>query len=176
MIKQAITREAELIQWFLENGSSTEFDHYKNSQFSNFELVISKNNWEKVQYVSVNDEGKLLGYIEISIDRSARVMENLNIFKIHGPSSSVFLNDILVAIEGLVRSGFVKLEFSVSVENKLAMKLYDKLAALLDCETFVRRKHFFSKSNMNKLDDCKIYDVFFDTGTNRKLLFDLIKS
>lgn len=125
MLDFAIKHKKQLSQlyqctWYNEYYKYYSYDNY----FSSIE--IQDNTWYTHQFVSLDTEGNVLGYISYSINRTTQNCENLNILNFT-KNVFVFSKDLIKVIRDIfMKFNFNKLSFSVVIGNPVE-KQYDKL-------------------------------------------------
>lgn len=124
MIDLAINYAQELQAKFRETWFNDKYKYWNNSSYYR-EFTIDSDTWNRHQFVSVDCNGNVIGYISYDINRNANFCHTLNIIN--------FTDDILIFALDLKRVlsdiferfKFNKLDFTVVVGNPIE-KSYDK--------------------------------------------------
>lgn len=119
--------------------------------------TLDDNTWERMQFVSVNSKGEVIGYLGYSIERESRYVTGLEI--INFTEEPQFGFDVCQMIKDIFeRYRYRKIEFSVIVGNPVEPK-YDRLISRYGGRivgTF--RKHVMLPDG--ELYDEKLYEIF----------------
>lgn len=86
---------------------------------------IKDSNWHELQYVSINNEGDVLGYLYARITRQSRNITDLSIMKFD-KDSNIFAIDLMRFFDKLLlKRNFNKINFEVVIGNPIEA-MYDK--------------------------------------------------
>ena len=122
------------------------------------EYQPSKDNWNKFEFVSVDNKGNVIGYMSYSIDRNSNHAYGFCIVNF-SDNKITFGRDIAKAIDDIfVKYNFRKLEYSVYVGNPIE-NTYDRLTKRYGGR-IVGTKIRNSKLLDGKLYDFKMYELF----------------
>lgn len=133
------------------------------SYFSNIE--IDDNTWSNMQFVSVDKEGNILGYLAYSIDREARFVDNLAI--INFTDNPAFGIDVMRMIKNIFEKyRYRKIEFFVVVGNPIEPK-YDRLVSQYGGRIVGTFKEHFMLPD-GELYDYKMYEIFREDYINSR--------
>lgn len=156
MLDVAIKHKDRLIERFRETWFQ---DKYKYWNYTNYfdEMTIAETTWEKHQFVSLDADRDVIGYIAYAIDRASDCVYALNIINftdnkvVFGMDAGQGLKDIFEKFH------FRKLCFSVVVGNPIE-KTYDKMI-----EKFGGRICGYKKEHVRLIDgqfyDEKLYEI-----------------
>lgn len=109
-----------LATWFDEKYKYYNFNTYY------FDLKIDDETWNKHQFVSVDKEGNIIGYIKYNVNRQTCNCNNLSVINFTD-NKFVFGMDLGQALTDIFeRFKFRKLTFSVIIGNPIE-KSYDKM-------------------------------------------------
>ena len=150
MLKPAILYKHEIPKLYQSIWFNEKYKYYNYSTtWHTFEIDEKTNDWH--EFVSVNEEGKVIGYIHYYVVRSTLCCCRFGAINFTDDKS--FGRDILQVIKDIFeRFNFHKLQFSVVIGNP-AEKSYDRL-----CQKYGGRILCIEKDE-TKLDDNKYYDV-----------------
>jgi hypothetical protein len=125
MLERAFNHASMLSKEVAQAIDDPYFD-YLWQDFTNFTLDIQNNNFYKQQWVSVENDWKIVGYFEAEIDRSARYVTSLIVANFAKKGNITFSLDLKEFFKRLIyRYNYSKIVFSV-VTNSPNEKLYDK--------------------------------------------------
>lgn len=126
MLDVAIKYEEELKSLFRNLWFQDKYKYYNYSiYFSDFE--IDKDSWNRHQFVSLDNEGSIIGCICYDICRETNSVRNLNIVNFTDSAKTLFGIDLKrVIVDIFERFKFNKLRFTVVIGNPIE-KSYDKL-------------------------------------------------
>lgn len=121
------------------------------------EITIDDSDWDNMNFVSIDDDYNVLGYISFHIDRTIYGVESFSAINfsdntiIFGKDLHTVLNDIFT------KFNFNRLEFSVIIGNPVE-KYYDKLIEKHNGRIIGIRRNA-RKTMDNQLYDEKIYEI-----------------
>lgn len=143
-------------------------DKYKYYHYNNYhrDLSLSEDTWNVHQFVSLNNEGEVVGYLEYYIDRSSLNCSDFNIVNF-GADKITFGKDLHSLITDIFEKfHFNKLSFSVVIGNPVEAS-YDKLI-----RNYGGRVVGIQKNHVRLLDnllyDVKLYEVTSYDYLNKK--------
>lgn len=117
--------EQQLQDKYLETILNDKYKYYHASNLQNYTLELDNDTWNKIDFVSVNDEGEVLGYLFARFDRTADLVSGLGAMNF-GEINYQFSKDFHKFITDLLMvHNFRKINFSVVVGNP-AERMYDK--------------------------------------------------
>lgn len=156
MLDIAIKHREQLTERFRETWFQ---DKYKFWNYGNYfeEIEISDRTWEKHQFVSIDSNGYVIGYIGYAIDRSNEYVCDLNIVNFTD-NKTTFGMDSGQAIKDIFEKfHFRKICFSVVVGNPIE-KTYDKMIQRYGGEIVG-----YQKEHVRLIDgmfyDVKLYEI-----------------
>jgi hypothetical protein len=125
MLDLAINHEEELKYQFRQTWFQDKYKYY--NYFTYFEDVeIDKSSWNRHQFVSLNKEGKIVGYMAYNVRRAEHICDCLNIINFTD-NIALFGNDLKRVLTDIFEKfKFNKLKFSVVVGNPIE-KSYDEI-------------------------------------------------
>ncbi|OQY06302.1 MAG: hypothetical protein B6I28_06460, partial [Fusobacteriia bacterium 4572_132] len=130
MLKPALLYKEELEKLLIEIWYDEFYKYYTFDSYSS-NVEIYSNNYHQNQFVSVDKNNNVIGFISYNIDRnvpSAKSLGVINFDKIKGTNNKVlFGKDLVQAIDDIFfKFKFSKLEFAVAIGNPIR-KNYLKL-------------------------------------------------
>lgn len=160
MLELAIKHQTKLNEKFLNlcSSGSNYLKYYIIDDWCDYNIKISDSSWDKLQYVSVDKEGNVLGYIKADVGRPTRILNNFALVNLTGKANLTFSKDILNFIDLCFKERkFIKMEFNVIVGNP-AEKIYDKF--IKKCGgSVVGTLHKSSMLHDGKYYDKKLYEI-----------------
>lgn len=129
MLDLAIKYKRELQEKYLRLSSN--YDRYKYliaTNWINYELKIDNNDWDKLQYVSVNSQNEVIGFFECKINRIVYYAYDLIAISFEEKPNFIFSKDLKEFIIDIIfmKHKFNKLRFTCVVGNPIE-KSYDRL-------------------------------------------------
>ena len=145
---------------------------YYNSQNYYSEFNIADNTWSQHQYVSVDSNNKVIGFIDYSINRQTNAVSNVGIISFSN-NKLTFARDLISAFKDIFdKFRFHKINFFVILGNPTE-KHYDKMVEKCGGRIVGIYKQDVKLID-NKLYDIKIYEIT-RTDYYTKQAADLIK-
>lgn len=134
------------------------FYMYSQSGYAD-EYTSSKSNWSKHEFVSLDSNGKIIGYIGYDVYQKDRTAEGMVAINFTG--SVEFGGDLLKAIDDIFcKYNFRKLCFSVYIGNPIE-DTYDRLVNTYGGYIVgVKKKH--TRLLDGNFHDLKMYEIFRD--------------
>ena len=150
MIKPAILYKEELPKLYQQIWFNEKYKYYNyNSNWYTFSVEDNTRNWH--EFVSVDKEGKVIGYIHYYIDRMTLNCRSFG--AINFTDNPIFGKDVLQVVKDIFeRFNFHKLQFGVVIGNPVE-KTYDRL-----CAKYGGRILCIEQEETT-LEDNKYYDV-----------------
>lgn len=172
MLKLALQYKDELLAKYINTWMNERFMYYHDSWYS--ELCIADNTWDKHQFVSVNDNNEVVGFIHYKVYRNTNDCDSLGIigFSDNVLDRTCFGMDVGTAITDIFEKfRFRKLSFSVVIGNPIE-STYDRLV-----EKYGGRIVGTQKKEVKLVDgeyyDSKLYEIlasdYFNTCNERRL-------
>lgn len=126
MLDVAINHEDELKMKFQSTWFSEKYKYWAySSYYEAFE--VAQNTMESHQFVSLNPEGEVIGYIGYSVYRGDDSVDGLNIINFTDGNKATFGIDVATAVRDIFEKfHFRKLNFVVVIGNPIE-KTYDHL-------------------------------------------------
>ena len=156
MLKNAKIYEDLLRYKFHETWFDDKYKYYNADVFYS-DLVIETDTWNKHQFVSVTESGKVVGYIAYSINRQTHSAHSLEIINFTDDKIRFGLDLGQALIDIFEKFRFNKLNFTVVIGNPIE-KSYDKLI-----EKYGGRIIGVSRQNARLIDgliyDEKLYEI-----------------
>ena len=148
--------------WFQEKYKFYNYDMYFN------DMIVDDNTWNKHQFVSVNTDREIIGYIAYQIDRQTLNVSKLAIINFTD-NKIVFSRDLKQVLTDIFEKfNFQKLSFSVVVGNSID-KSYDKMVAKYGGRiigTAINETKLYD----NEYYHVKYYEILKDEYSKKKLL------
>lgn len=114
----------ELIKKERKTWEDTKYWYYNASSYMQ-PIEIDKNTWERMQLVSLNDSGEVIGYLGYSIEREVRYVSSLWVVNFTDDKS--FGIDVMQMFKDIFEKyRYRKIVFSVVIGNPVESK-YDRL-------------------------------------------------
>lgn len=125
MLDLAIKYREQLQQLMYDTWMNEKYKFWNCTNYSE-KFELAENTWNYHQFVSVDKDGNVIGYIGYSIDRESDYVCGLNIINF-SDNKAVFGCDAGRAIKNIFEKyKFRRLEFSVIIGNPIE-KAYDRL-------------------------------------------------
>lgn len=156
MLEYAKKHETKLRELFLEIVFDKKYMYYNNSVYYN-EHKINESTWNNHDFVSLDKDGNVIGYIVYEIDRSTGGVLGFAI--INFSENKTFGKDVHQAIDDIFcKFQFEKLEYCVVVGNPIE-QTYDRLTKKYGGRVVgTQIKH--RKLIDGNIYDLKIYELF----------------
>lgn len=163
MIDLAVKHESKLKELFANITFDDKYKYYNGS--SSYDAYESaKTTWNMNEFVSLDSDGKVIGYIKYSIDRDTYNCHSLQIINF-SDNKITFGIDTMKCLEDIfVKFQFNKLSYCVVVGNPIE-KTYDKLTSKYGGR-IVGTRLKQCKLMDGKFYDLKIYEILRDDFIN----------
>lgn len=126
MLKRAILYKDELNKKYIE-ALDNERNKYFYGMYNNFSITVDESDWNSLQFVSVDKNNNIVGYIRGDIDRCVNYISSLAFINFTGQANVTFSKDCLKFFDLVFNTyKFNKIDWCVFVGNP-AEKVYDKL-------------------------------------------------
>ena len=160
MLDLAFKHREALQQKYLKVALNS--DRYKYSVATNwlsYELKLDDNNWNKLEFVSINSQNEIIGFLKCDINRAVHYAHNLRIINFEEKPNFLFSKDLKEFIIDILflKFRFNKLQFTCVVGNPIE-KTYDRLIAKYGG----RIVGIYEKDVRlidNKIYDLKLYEI-----------------
>jgi hypothetical protein len=158
MLKLAIDYETELNKIYRENSFNAKYKYYYIGAYKELSITIDKDNWTNFQFVSVDNNNNVIGFLCAKIDRNSLAVGNLSIIN-YSDNKLIFGIDLLKFIKIIKKTNLRKISFYVIIGNPIE-KQYDKLINLLNGRIVgIQKEHVQLQDN--KYYDIKLYEIIF---------------
>jgi len=77
MLVPAIVHEAELRARYRDRAADIGMRHYLFQSYLDYDLAVDRNDWKRIQFVSVHASRGLMAYLEARINRESLVVEDI---------------------------------------------------------------------------------------------------
>lgn len=159
MLEPAIKYSVELKKKMVDVWFNEKYKYYNNNSYY-FETEIDNETWNKHQFVSVDKDNNVIGYISYNVDRQTNNCRNLVIINFTD-NKFEFGMDLGKAIKDIFEKfKFRKLSFTVIIGNPVE-KSYDKMI-----KKYGGRIVGIKKDEVKLFDgeyyDIKLYEIFAD--------------
>lgn len=146
---------------------------YYNSQYYYNDFEVAEDTWAQHQFVSINSEQEVIGYISYSINRQINSVYDIGIINFSDNDKLTFARDLTRAIKDVFEKfHFNKINFYV-VKGNPAEKAYDKIVEKCGGRIIgVYKDHV--RLIDNKMYDIKVYEITL-TNYYTKSAVNLIK-
>lgn len=125
MLKLAIQYSDELNKLFVNVAHNDKYKFFNTTRHCDYDLNLAKDSWSHLEFVSVDKNNNVLGFLSARIDRHADSISSLRAINFHDLNYT-FSKDFHQFIRDLFEKfNFRKINFSVVVGNP-AEKMYDK--------------------------------------------------
>lgn len=169
MLQLAYPNKESLQTVWLDEVQKTSSQYASYSSYLTFSIKISEDTWDSAQFVSMNENNEIIGYISYAISRVSAVATEVQImsFGKNLIDRMTFLQDCVQSMINTMNIGILKLEFSVNTSNVKAMSMYDKLLAIIDNPSIANiigtaTRSVQCREHIGKLYDKKMYEINFD--------------
>ncbi len=160
LLKPAVLYEDQLKMAYRSIAFEDKYKYFTASNYFDFDIPLEDSTWRKIQLVSVNKKGDLIGFFSATIDRGDDAVSSLSIVNFYdlnyvfSKDFHQFLNDLFT------KFNFRKVSFSVVVGNP-SEKMYDKYIDKHGGRV-VGIKNKDIKLQDNQYYDLKLYEIFRD--------------
>ena len=94
MLKRAILYKDELNRKYIE-ALDNEKNKYFYGMYNNFGITVDESDWNALQFVSVDKNNNIIGYIRADIDRCVNYISSLAFINFTGQANVTFSKDCL---------------------------------------------------------------------------------
>lgn len=102
------------------------YKYYMASVWCEYQIKIDESNWNRMQLVSLDKEGNVIGYFSANINREIIAADNMQAINFGDKGNFIFATDLVAFIEKLfVEFNMQKINWRVCMGNPIE-KMYDK--------------------------------------------------
>ena len=124
MLKPALLYQTQLSEKFISTWYDEKYKYYHDCWHEN--IKIDDNDWNRHQFVSVDKNNEVIGYIGYNVDRTKNSCDGLGAINFSNDTIT-FGKDLATILDNIfTKFNFRKLIFSVVIGNPIE-KQYDKL-------------------------------------------------
>ena len=158
LLDLAIKYEEELQKKRLNTWFNEKYKYYYGSIWFD-KLEIDSDTWNKHQFVSIDNTGEVIGFIQYHVNREDNSCSNLCICNFIDSGKIIFAMDLVQALQDIFEKyKFRKLKFSVCIGNPLE-KSYDTMIEKYNGRivgTYLKDAKLFD----GEYCDRKVYEIF----------------
>jgi hypothetical protein len=132
MLDFAKKHEYEVNRLYLSLMHTQKLFWFHERPYFKYQMDITDDSWNHLQFVSLDKEGKVTGFIAAQLDRINNIVTNLLLLNFGDPSMT-FTIDCLRFVDKLKQMNFAKIGFSVVIGNP-AETIYDAIVKKLGGE------------------------------------------
>lgn len=152
MLDLAINHSEELGQKFRKIWFDDKYKFFENAAYYS-DFKVDEMTWDRHQFVSLDSDGNVIGYIGYDINRQANYAHSLAIINFTDYGKFIFGKDLLQVLKDIFKKfAFNKLSFEVVVGNP-AESFYDKIVSQHGGRIIGTHKQD------TRLMDGKLYDI-----------------
>lgn len=160
MLKYAMDYESELKKVDRENWLNPAMKWYSTGGF-NREIEVSREDWNMIQMVSVDEEGHVHGYFHVNVYEAESSLVDLGVVNYGKKCDPMFALDFYRFLCYLfLERGFRRLEWTVVIGNPIE-KMYDRFCKKAGGRIVGTRRKAVMLMNREFADE-KIYEIFHD--------------
>ncbi len=154
MLDLAYLNIGTLKQLYMQYIKKNENKYYLIDFFSNYDIQIDPNDWNRIQYVSKDFNGNIIAYFEARINRGFNIINDLEILKFIEYPNIIWIHDFIRFLKVLLlEKNFRKVVFYAIIDNPSFTK----------CELYLLKYKLVKEVGVMKnhciLNDGKIYDM-----------------
>lgn len=125
MLKPALLYQEQLQQKYIETWYDDRYKYYHTNGWHE-RINIDDNDWNRHQFVSINKDNQVIGYISYRVDRTNNSCNGFGAINFTNDSIT-FGKDLATVLQNIfIKFNFHKLNFCVIIGNPIE-KQYDKL-------------------------------------------------
>jgi hypothetical protein len=125
LLKLAKLYESQLQPLFLKTAFDHKFKFYNASNYYEYKFELSDDSWSKLEFVSVDKNDNVIGFLSAKIDRTNEAISSLKVINFYDLNYTFSKDFHHFLTELFIKYNFRKISFSVVVGNP-AEKMYDK--------------------------------------------------
>jgi len=169
MLELAFLNKEALSKQFIKIHSDIRYMYYFTSTFLEYEVEIDSSSWSKIQQVSKNKDGEIIGYFSVNINRESNNVSNVRMINFQDKPSITFSKDMHTFLSSLFDIfSFNKINWCVTIGNP-AENMYDKIVKNYNGRIVgVYEKEF--KFINGKYYDTKVYEILKENYDKRRKL------
>lgn len=157
MIDLAINHKEEINRLWRNCWFEEKYQFFNASNWYE-DIVIDENSWNKHQFVSLDKNGNVLGFIDYKIDRNTNNVRGLRIINFSDNKLIFGLDCGRIIYDIFEKFGYAKLTFSVIVGNPIE-KTYDKFIKRYGGRIVGTFKNEVVCVNSTTYHDMKYYEI-----------------
>ncbi len=159
MLKYAKPYEEKLQERYLNIILDKDYMFYNNDCWWENEIELSNDTWDSIDFVSIDENDDVLGFISASISRGNEKISSIAAINFANKGNYTFSKDMYkFLIDIFEKYNFRKIEFSVVVGNPVE-KMFDKYVKKFGGSiTGYKKKSVKLQDNL--FYDTKFYEVF----------------
>ena len=162
MLEPAILYKDRLKEKFAKEITKPKNKYANFGDYYSYELEIDTNEWDRLQRVSVNSKGDIVGYLKAEIDRNSLNISGMHIINFD-QKNIIFSKDLKRFFDLIFERGINKINFGVIVGNP-AEKMYDKFISKYNGRIVgIKTKEI--KLIDGELYDLKLYEIMREDYT-----------
>ncbi len=157
VLKPAYFYKDALLKQYKDIVFEDKYKYWNCDSWWQYEINIENNSWNKLQFVSVDKNDNIIGYLCASIDRDIHSVTSLGVLNFYDINVT-FSRDLHKFLYNLLYEyKYRKLNFSVVIGNP-AEKMYDKYVKKYNGRIVgVQKDHV--KLQDNQFHDLKLYEI-----------------
>ena len=159
MLKLAYNYSSELREAYQQIIFNDKYKYYNNGIYWEYDFSVAASSWNGLDFVSVDKDNKILGYLGAGIDRHSEKIDCLKIMNFAQKGNVTFSKDLFqFMLDLFLKFNYRKVDFSVVVGNPIE-KMYDKYCLKYGGK-IVGVKKENSRLQDGKYYDLKLYEIF----------------
>jgi len=161
-LELAVLNESELQRKYARNLIEEKNKYYYFNNYFNFSLNIERTEEFKLQYVSKNNDGEIMGFAEAFANRSFNLIQEFRVINFTGKPNIICSRDFIRLLEIIFcKRKFRKLVFHVIKDNP-ALKMY--------------KKFFVEKTKMGRIvGELKEHCILTDGECYDLVMFEILR-
>lgn len=158
MLKLAKLYESQLQQLFNNIVFDDKYKFYNATNYYNFNLELTNDTWSHIDYVSVDKDNRVRGFLSAKIDRCSEHVSSLRVINFYDLNYTFSKDFHQFLTELFTKHNYRKIAFTVIVGNP-AEKMYDKYINKYGGRVVGTYKEDIRLYD-GKYYDYKIYEIF----------------
>jgi len=161
MLKLAYPYKEQLQEKYNQVIYDEKYKFYNISSYWTYEFIMDKNGWDRLDFVSVDADGFIIGYLGAALARPMNFVDGLSILNFGEKGNYCFAKDLhTFLIDLFLKFNFYKISFSIVVGNSIE-KMYDKYV-LKHGGRIIGHNKKHAMLYDGQLYDVKYYELFKD--------------